>query len=183
MLPVPSLHRALVRNAVSLFGAVLVAVSGIHPATTAAEVITYDDFDVPEFQKNYDEIQPPLVTSEDMTALGRAIEDAIRRAETQAVADTFRAAAENWHELSKQLDAELAAVTKQAKGRDNHWSRVGNWRGSGRRMGVAVTDGFRNAGASLLAITPFPVAALRTQRAVFPHSALRWDHASRTRNT
>ena len=32
-------------------------------------------------------------------------------------------------------------------------------------------------------MTPFPVAALRTQRAVFPHWALQWDHASRTRNT
>ena len=61
--------------------------------------------------------------------------------------------------------------------------RVGNWRGSGRRMGVAVSGGFRNAGASLPAMAPFPVAALRTQRAAFPHWALQWDHAFRTRNT
>ena len=39
--------------------------------------------------------------------------------------------------------------------------RVGDWRGSGRRMGVAVAGGFRNAGASLPAITPFPVTAHR----------------------
>ena len=51
--------------------------------------------------------------------------------------------------------------TSQVVARDNHWSRVGDWRGGGRRMGVAVPGGFRNAGASLLAVAPFPVAALR----------------------
>ena len=61
--------------------------------------------------------------------------------------------------------------------------RVGDWRGSGRRMGVAVPGGFRNAGASLLAVAPFPVAALRTGQAALPHPALQWDHAFRTRNT
>ena len=61
--------------------------------------------------------------------------------------------------------------------------RVGDWRGSGRPMGVAVAGGFRNAGASLLAVAPFPVTALRTEQADLPHSALQWDHASRTRNT
>ena len=55
--------------------------------------------------------------------------------------------------------------------------RVGNWRGSGRRMGVAVAGGFRHAGASLPAITPFPVTAHRTGRADFPHPALGRDHA------
>ena len=47
--------------------------------------------------------------------------------------------------------------------------------------GVAVAGGFRDAGASLLAVAPFPVAAHRTQRADFPHWALQWDHAPRTR--
>ena len=61
--------------------------------------------------------------------------------------------------------------------------RVGDWRGSGRRMGVAVAGGFRNAGASLPAMAPFPVAALRTGHADLPHPALQWDHAFRTRNT
>ena len=61
--------------------------------------------------------------------------------------------------------------------------RVDNWRGSGRQRGVAVTGGFRNAGASLLAVAPSPVAALRTGQADLPHPALQWDHASRTRNT
>ena len=37
------------------------------------------------------------------------------------------------------------------------------------RWGVAVAGGFRDAGASLLAVAPFPVAAHRTQRADFPH--------------
>ncbi len=55
--------------------------------------------------------------------------------------------------------------------------RVGGWRGSGRRMGVAVPGGFRNAGASLPAITPFPVAAHRTGRADLLHPALGRDHA------
>ena len=50
-------------------------------------------------------------------------------------------------------------------------------------MGAAVTDGFRYAGASLPAITPFTVTALRTKQVDFPHSALQWEHASRTRNT
>ena len=53
---------------------------------------------------------------------------------------------------------------------------VGGW-------GVAVAGGFRNAGASLPAMAPFPVAALRTGQADFPHPALQWDHAFRTRNT
>ena len=61
--------------------------------------------------------------------------------------------------------------------------RVGDWRGGGRRMGVAVAGGFRNAGASLPAMAPFPVAALRTGHADLPHPALQWDHAFRTRNT
>ena len=61
--------------------------------------------------------------------------------------------------------------------------RVGDWRGNGRRMGVAVAGGFCNAGASLPAMAPFPVAALRTGQAALPHPALQWDHASRTRNT
>ena len=61
--------------------------------------------------------------------------------------------------------------------------RVGDWRGNGRRMGVAVAGGFRNAGASLPAMAPFPVAALRTGQADLPHPALQWDHAFRTRNT
>ena len=61
--------------------------------------------------------------------------------------------------------------------------RVGDWRGNGRRMGVAVPGSFRNAGASLPAMAPFPVAALRTGQADLPHPALQWDHASRTRNT
>ena len=39
--------------------------------------------------------------------------------------------------------------------------RVGDWRGNGRRMGVAVAGGFRNAGASLPAMAPFPVTAFR----------------------
>ena len=58
-----------------------------------------------------------------------------------------------------------------------HLSRVDDWRGGGRRMGVAVSGGFRNAGASLPAVAPFPVAAHRTGRAVFPHPALGRDHA------
>ena len=57
------------------------------------------------------------------------------------------------------------------------YSRVDDWRGGGRRMGVAVSGGFRNAGASLPAVAPFPVAAHRTGRAVFPHPALGRDHA------
>ena len=61
--------------------------------------------------------------------------------------------------------------------------RVGDWRGNGRRMGVAVPGSFRNAGASLPAMAPFPVAALRTGQAALPHPALQWDHAFRTRNT
>ena len=61
--------------------------------------------------------------------------------------------------------------------------RVGDWRGNGRRMGVAVPGSFRNAGASLPAMAPFPVAALRTGQADLPHPALQWDHAFRTRNT
>ncbi len=55
--------------------------------------------------------------------------------------------------------------------------RVGGWRGSGRRMGVAVPGGFRNAGASLPAITPFPVAAHRSGHADLLHPALGRDHA------
>ena len=66
---------------------------------------------------------------------------------------------------------------------EQQWSRVGDWRGNGRRMGVAVAGGFRNAGASLPAMAPFPVAALRTGQADLPHPALQWDHAFRTRNT
>ena len=55
--------------------------------------------------------------------------------------------------------------------------RVDDWRGGGRRMGVAVPGGFRNAGASLPAVAPFPVAAHRTGQAGFPHPALGRDHA------
>ena len=54
--------------------------------------------------------------------------------------------------------------------------RVDDWRGGGRRMGVAVPGGFR-AGASLPAVAPFPVAAHRTGRADFPQPALGRDHA------
>ena len=61
--------------------------------------------------------------------------------------------------------------------------RVDDWRGGGRTWGVAVSGGFRDAGASVHAMAPFPVAALRTRRAVFRHRALQWDHASRTRTT
>ena len=55
--------------------------------------------------------------------------------------------------------------------------RVDDWRGGGRRMGVAVPGGFRDAGASLPAVAPFPVAAHRTGRADFPQPALGRDHA------
>ena len=56
-------------------------------------------------------------------------------------------------------------------------SRVDDWRGGGRRRGVAVAGGFRGAGASLPAVAPSPVAAHRTGRADFPHPALGRDHA------
>ena len=59
-------------------------------------------------------------------------------------------------------------------GRDG---RVDDWRGGSRRMRVAVPGGFRNAGASLPAVAPFPVAAHRTGQAGFPHPALGRDHA------
>ena len=39
-------------------------------------------------------------------------------------------------------------------------------------MGVAVAGRFRVAGASLLALAPFPIAARRTGRADLPHPAL-----------
>ena len=39
------------------------------------------------------------------------------------------------------------------------------------------------SGRSPAPMAAFPVPAHRTQRADFPHSALQWDHASRTRNT
>ena len=55
--------------------------------------------------------------------------------------------------LAKAVTENLGSVAEKG--------RVGDWRGSGRRMGVAVAGGFRNAGASLLAVAPFPVAALR----------------------
>ena len=71
----------------------------------------------------------------------------------------------------------VSQTIKEKLGRDNHWSRVGNWRGSGRRMGVAVAGGFRYAGASLPAMAPFPVAAHRTGYADLPHPALGRDHA------
>ena len=45
------------------------------------------------------------------------------------------------------------------------------------RWGVAVAGGFRDAGASIHAMAPFPVAAHRTGRADFPHPALGRDHA------
>ena len=45
------------------------------------------------------------------------------------------------------------------------------------RWGVAVSGGFRDAGASIHAMAPFPVAAHRTGRADFPHPALGRDHA------
>ena len=45
------------------------------------------------------------------------------------------------------------------------------------RWGVAVSGGFRDAGASVHAMAPFPVAAHRTGRADFPHPALGRDHA------
>ena len=77
--------------------------------------------------------------------------------------------------LAKAVTENLGSVAEKG--------RVGDWRGSGRRMGVAVPGGFRNAGASLLAVAPFPVAALRTGQAALPHPALQWDHAFRTRNT
>ena len=63
-------------------------------------------------------------------------------------------------EIANNSSATLEA-RKMELGRDNHRSRVGDWRGGGRRMGVAVPGGFRNAGASLLAVAPFPVTALR----------------------
>ena len=77
----------------------------------------------------------------------------------------------------------LAEGGKDYPGSVAEKGRVGDWRGNGRRMGVAVAGGFRNAGASLPAMAPFPVAALRTGHADLPHPALQWDHASRTRNT
>ena len=50
--------------------------------------------------------------------------------------------------------------------------RVDDWRCGGRTWGVAVAGGFRDTGASIHAMAPFPVAARRTGRAVFPHPAL-----------
>ena len=77
----------------------------------------------------------------------------------------------------------INAVLRSYMGSVAEKGRVGDWRGNGRRMGVAVPGSFRNAGASLPAMAPFPVAALRTGQADLPHPALQWDHASRTRNT
>ena len=51
-------------------------------------------------------------------------------------------------------------------------SRVDDWRGGGRPWGVAVFRRFSPcAGASFLAVTPFPVAARQTGQADFPHPA------------
>ena len=63
------------------------------------------------------------------------------------------------------------------------WFAVGQGRVV-RGAGMACTDtgssspaAFADAGASLPAVAPFPVAAHRTGRAVFPHPALGRDHA------
>ena len=50
-------------------------------------------------------------------------------------------------------------------------------------MGVAVPGGFRNAGASLPAVAPFPVAAHRTGQGGFPASGSRTRSCLRPRKT
>ena len=59
-----------------------------------------------------------------------------------------------------------------------------------RRGAPAVGEGSSScrqlsplAGASVLPVAAFPLPAHRTEHAAFPHSALQWDHAFRTRNT
>ena len=59
-------------------------------------------------------------------------------------------------------------------------SRVRGWRGA-LRVGANIPLAFA-AVLSPAPIGPFPPPALRTGRADFPHPALQWDHAFRTRN-
>ena len=53
------------------------------------------------------------------------------------------------------------------------YGKVEKRRGGGRRGELLLPAAFADAGASVLAIAPFPLPAHRTQRADFPHCALR----------
>ena len=48
------------------------------------------------------------------------------------------------------------------------YCRVGDWRGCGRRTGAAVPGSFRNAGASVRPLTPFPASATSYAACGFP---------------
>ena len=111
---ISSLYRAFKIGAAPLSGLMVIVVLST-PSVSTGDDITYDNFDVEKFQERYKEIQSPVVTSEDMRALERAFDDAIRRARTQEVAERLRVAAKRWRDLSKQLDEELKAVVEQAR--------------------------------------------------------------------
>ena len=87
---------------------------------------------------------------------------------------THRYSAPYWPAPSKRC------VRVPANHRQPDRGRVRRWRGA-RRVRCVCPLAFA-AALSPAPIGPFPPPALRTGRADFPHPALRWDHASRTRN-
>ena len=111
---ISSLCRAFRVGAAPLTGLMLIVTIST-PCVSTGDDITYDNFDVEKFQESSEEIQSPVVTSEDVRSFERVVDDAIRRARTQEVAMRLRVAAKRWRDLSKQLDEELEAVVKQAR--------------------------------------------------------------------
>ncbi len=109
-------HSILMRVVFPLLGLTLAVIpASINPVATAQN-ITYENFDVEGFWDIYHQETPfEDVTTEDILQFERTLEDAIRRAETQEIADKLKAAAERWHSLSKQHDEELKAVARQAQ--------------------------------------------------------------------
>ena len=53
-----------------------------------------------------------------------------------------------------------------------NWGRVDDWRGDGMTMGVAVAGSFRETGASLLAMAPFPSRRSSNRTGGFPRIRL-----------
>ena len=88
---------------------------------------------------------------------------------------TERAKLSHHNPVAKAMDYMLnrwAAFTRFLENGKICLSRVDDWRGGGRPWGVAVFRRFSPcAGASFLAVTPFPVAARQTGQADFPHPA------------
>ena len=107
-------HMDLIRAGISVACAIAVLASLFRHIAPADEP-SYKGFHTKEFEKILNDIPDPTGAAERMSDLDRLLRAVKRRAESKAIVEELNANRAKWANLSRQLDDELADVTRQAR--------------------------------------------------------------------